>query len=77
MLDNILQAQTFINAHPTLFIALMVWSVAWKGLALWKSARLSHKRWFISLLIFNTAGILDIIYLYFVAKKYTVVSETE
>jgi methionyl-tRNA synthetase len=54
---------------------LVVWSVIWKGLALWKSARLSNKWWFIILLVVNTVGILDIIYIYFVARKYTVETE--
>jgi len=53
-------------------ILLVLWSTIWKGLALWKSARLSHRNWFIALLIINTFGILEIIYIYFIAKKYTV-----
>jgi len=57
-----------------LFIA---WSLVWKGLALWKAARLSHKRWFIAILIVNTAGILEIAYLIFVARKYTVEEQVE
>ncbi len=56
-----------------LILALLVlWSTVWKGIALWKSAQLSHKKWFIFLLVINTFGILEIIYIYFVAKKYTV-----
>lgn len=57
------------------FIALIVWSLVWKGMALWKAARLSHKKWFIAFLIINTLGILEIIYVFFVAKKYTVETE--
>ncbi len=56
----------------TLFFCLIVWSMIWKGMAMWKAARLSHKAWFIVILIVNTFGILDIIYIYFVAKKYTI-----
>lgn len=52
-----------------LFIVVILWTVVWKGLALWKAARLSHKWWFIILLVVNTVGILEIIYIYFVAKK--------
>jgi len=55
-----------------LIIIVMVWSLAWKGFALWKAARLSNRNWFIALLVFNTIGILDIIYLYFFAMKYKV-----
>ncbi len=55
-----------------LIFVVVVWSLIWKGIALWKAARLSHKKWFILLLIVNTVGILEILYIYFVAKKYTV-----
>lgn len=50
-------------------IALAIWSIIWKGLALWKAARLGHKGWFIGLLVINTAGILEILYLYVFSKK--------
>ena len=55
-----------------LFALLTLWSIPWKGMALWKAARLSHKKWFVILLVVNTIAILDIIYIYFVAKKYSV-----
>jgi hypothetical protein len=32
---------------------LIIWSLIWKGVALWKAARNSHKAWFITLLIIN------------------------
>jgi len=43
--------------------SLIVWSLFWKGYALWRSARNYQKGWFVSLLIFNTLGILEILYL--------------
>jgi hypothetical protein len=46
------------------FIILAVWSIAWKGVALWFSARNYQKNWFIAILILNPAGILEIIYLF-------------
>ena len=46
-----------------LVIIVTVWSLAWKGVALWFSARNHQKKWFILLLILNTIGILEIIYL--------------
>lgn len=48
----------------SLFLPLLIWSVAWKGLALWHAARRGEKYWFIALLIVNTVGILEILYLY-------------
>lgn len=52
-----------------LFVVLMIWDTAWKGVALWKSGRNNQMAWFICLLIFNTVGILPIIYLAFFQKK--------
>ena len=50
-------------------IVLALWTLPWKGVALWKAARLAHTKWFIFLLIVNTLGIVEIIYIYFVARK--------
>ena len=50
-------------------IIAMIWSIFWKGLALWKSARLGHKKWFIVLLLINTIGILEIFYIYVWSKR--------
>lgn len=49
-------------------ISLMVWSIVWKALALWRSARLGKKVWFVVFLFVNTAGILEIIYLFALSK---------
>ncbi len=49
-------------------LAFVLWSVIWKGLALWHSARRKEPWWFVIMLVVNTAGILEIIYLFFVAK---------
>lgn len=53
-------------------LVVLVWSLVWKGIALWKAARQGSKPWFIVLLIVNTVGILEIIYIFFVSKKNTV-----
>jgi hypothetical protein len=47
------------------FMLLLVWTLYWKGTALWRAARLGHKEWFIALLIINTMGLLEIAYLYY------------
>ncbi|MDO8579581.1 MAG: DUF5652 family protein [bacterium] len=52
-----------------LFVILLVaWNLFWKGLALWHSAKRHQGWWFIILLVVNTAGILEIIYLFGVLK---------
>lgn len=51
------------------FIILLIWSLIWKGIALWKAARNSDKAWFIALLILNTVGILEIFYIFVFSKR--------
>ena len=51
------------------FALVVLWSIVWKGLALWKSARNSHRGWFIALLVINTLGILEILYIYYFSKQ--------
>ena len=51
-----------------LVFIIAIWTLVWKGLALWKSARKSHMIWFIVLLIVNTIGILEILYIYIFSK---------
>jgi hypothetical protein len=51
------------------FILLFIWTLIWKGIALWKAARQEQKGWFIALLILNTVGILDILYIYVFGNK--------
>jgi len=46
-------------------IPLIIWSSSWKLVALWKAARNRQLAWFIVLAIFNTAGMLPILYIYF------------
>ncbi len=47
----------------------IIWSLIWKGLALWKAAQRGEKPWFIVMLIVNTIGILEILYIYIFSKK--------
>jgi Family of unknown function (DUF5652) len=51
-----------------MIIIIVLWTVLWKGLALWHSARRGAAAWFIALLIINTVGILELIYLFGVLK---------
>ena len=50
-------------------VAIVAWSVFWKGLALWKAARGKQKYWFIVILLLNSLGLLEIIFLAFFQKK--------
>ena len=42
-----------------------------KGYSLWYAARRNEPWWFLALFILNTAGILELIYLIFVVKKWS------
>jgi len=53
-------------AVGVVFAILVLWSLVWKGLALWRAAKRGEKIWFIVFLIVNTAGILEIIYLFLI-----------
>jgi len=54
-----------------LFALMTIWSIIWKGIALWKAARNNHIYWFVPLLFINTVGLLEIIYIFFFSKKKT------
>lgn len=47
---------------------ILIWSLIWKGFALWKAARKEQKVWFVVLLIVNTIGILEVLYIYVFSK---------
>jgi len=59
----------FTGLGSVLLVAVLIWSVVWKGLALWRAAREGSKPWFVALLVVNTLGILEILYLYVFSKK--------
>ena len=48
---------------------VVVWSMAWKGIAMWKAGRNDHLAWFIVLFVLNTAGILPIVYIFAFSRK--------
>lgn len=60
--------------HPsgtqTLLITLILtWSLFWKALALWRSAKSNDNLWFIGLMIVNTFGLLEIAYVFYLSKS--------
>ncbi|HVB35444.1 MAG TPA: DUF5652 family protein [Patescibacteria group bacterium] len=63
-----LRAAPWFHALLPILPFLLLWEGFWKGLALWHSGRRGQPWWFLILLVVNTAGILEMIYLFFVAK---------
>jgi methionyl-tRNA synthetase len=67
MNDWIYISEGFALSLPMIII-IALWSLFWKGLALWHSARRGEAAWFVVLLVINTIGILEIVYLFVVLK---------
>jgi hypothetical protein len=53
---------------PIIIIILALWTIPWKGAALWKAARQNQLAWFVVLLLLNTIGILEILYIFIFSK---------
>jgi len=71
-----------MNPSPVeliLVFVLLVWTLLWRGLALWRAAKQEQTNWFISILIlgtvFNILGLLEIIYLFRFSKKRMTIEE--
>lgn len=47
---------------------ISIWTLVWKGFALWKASKKNHWLWFIALLVVNTVGILEILYIFVFSK---------
>jgi hypothetical protein len=60
--------EQYLN-NPILLIIILAWSMFWKGWALWRAAKNDHKYWYVALLLVNTLGILEMVYLYWFSKK--------
>jgi len=64
----------FSTMAPGLIVGIIivaVWSLIWKGFALYRAGANRSPAWFVVLLIFNTVGILEILYLFVFGKKKT------
>lgn len=65
MPENIM---AFVSTHQWVIAIAAVWTLSWKGVALWRAARNRSVVWFVILLIVNTLGILEIIYILFSSR---------
>ncbi len=60
--------EQFLIENPWVIWLAIVWTIPWKGVALWRAAKLNHKWWFIALLIVNTLAVLEILYIFIFSK---------
>ncbi len=68
MMDYHNFSESFVWFIPLLVI-FVVWDIVWKLSAMWKAGRNNHLAWFICIAIFNTVGILPIVYLLLESRK--------
>lgn len=61
--------EQFLQQNWQIILIIVLWVLPWKGVALWKAANNKHKKWFIAIFIFNTFAILDIFYIFAIARK--------
>lgn len=62
------EANTLIYQNLWWIIPLSLWSLVWKGWALWRAGRLNQSVWFVVMLLLNTLGILEILYIFYFSK---------
>ena len=59
-----------LSLSANVIIAILIlWSIPWKIYAVWTAVKRDQKKWFVALLILNTVGILEIFYIFHIAKK--------
>lgn len=58
-----------IKIEILIIIIAVIWTLPWKGFALWKSARRGDSLWFILLLMINTLAILEILYIFIFSER--------
>jgi methionyl-tRNA synthetase len=58
----------FMYALLPFMLVVGLWTVFWKGLALWHAGRRGDVAWFLAILVINLLGILEIVYLFGIAK---------
>ena len=68
-LETFLSTPMGVMIFVVVLLILAAWEAVWKGIGMWKSARQNQLPWFICILIFNTVGILPIVYLKFFQKN--------
>lgn len=63
-----------------LIIILSIWQLFVKGVAIWRASQLKQRNWYIALFILiplNELGILELVYLFWFAKKRLTIDEVK
>lgn len=56
--------EAFIKNNLFLVLLITIWQLVWSGYALWLAARAQRVWWFVAILIINSLGILEILYVF-------------
>jgi len=50
-------------------LIILVWTIPWKGVALWRAAKNNQQIWFIFFLLVNTLAVLEILYIFIFSHR--------
>ncbi len=66
-MENLIEQTGFVLIGAIIILAL--WDAVWKLIAMWHAAQKKQLAWYICIAVFNTIGILPIIYLVLNKRK--------
>lgn len=61
-----------------LLLMLSIWQLFWKATSIWRSSNLKQRNWYIALFVLiplNDLGIVEIVYMFWFAKKRLTIKE--
>jgi predicted permease len=65
--------ETLIEIYYIYFVVLIIvvaiWDGIWKLFAMWRACKRDSKLWFILIAVFNTLGVMPILYLIFTREE--------
>jgi|AntAceMinimDraft_10_1070366.scaffolds.fasta_scaffold250063_1 hypothetical protein len=67
-MDYLTQIAQELGTSVWLLVIILIWTLIWKLIAMWKAARGKQVIWFMIFAFFNTVGILPILYIYVFSK---------
>lgn len=65
---NSLTSMEQVMNSPWFWLAI-VWSIAWKAWALWRAAKNNDLIWYLVMMVVNTLGLIEIVYIFLFSNK--------
>ena len=66
---SITYMEALLAMNPYVLLSIMLWTLPWKAWALWLAARRGDFWWFLIMVAISTLAILEIIYIFLIAKQ--------